>query len=53
MDAQMHWFVYIKEVEDAAYCVYAFLLRLGLFQIVAFLSHAEPFPAFTDSLVDL
>lgn len=42
-----------KRVEDVAYCIYALFLRLGLLQIVAFLSYAEPFPALTDTLVDL
>lgn len=51
----IRWFVYIflKKVETAAYCIYALLLQLGFFQVVAFLSYAESFPALTDTLVDL
>lgn len=36
-----------------SYRFYAFLLQFGLLQIEAFLGDTEPFPALTDSLVDL
>lgn len=40
------------KLQGVAYCVYALLFRLGLLQIVGFLSYTEPLPALTDALVD-
>lgn len=42
-----------SKVKDVSYSVSAVLLGLGLLQIVGFLSHTEPFPALTYTLVDL
>lgn len=42
----------MPKVGDETHNICAFLLRLGLLQVVAFLSYTEPFPAFTDALVD-